>query len=52
MMSFRGTRLQNTHLPLSTVWLLESLAESKGRRQLFENVSPASNHAWGNGPNA
>jgi Fic family protein len=40
MMSFRGTRLQNTKLPLSIVWLLESLAESKGRQQLFEKQSP------------
>ena len=40
MMSFRGTRLQKTKLPLSTVWLLEILAESKGRQQLFENQSP------------
>jgi len=40
MMSFRGTRLQDTKLSLSTVWLLESLAESKGRRQLFEKQSP------------
>ena len=40
MMTFRGTRLQDTKLPLSTVWLLESLAESKGRQQLFEKQSP------------
>jgi Fic family protein len=40
MMSFRGTRLQDTKLPLSTVWLLETLAESKGRQQLFEKQSP------------
>lgn len=40
MMSFRGTRLQDTRLPLSTVWLLETLAESKGRQQLFENQFP------------
>jgi Fic family protein len=39
-MSFRGTRLQNTKLPLSSVWLLETLAECKGRQQLFENQSP------------
>lgn len=39
MMSFRGTRLQNTRLPLSIVWLLETLAESKGRQQLFEKQS-------------
>ena len=40
MMSFRGTRLQDSRLPLSTVWLLETLAESKGRQQLFEKQSP------------
>jgi len=40
MMTFRGTRLQDARLPLSTVWLLETLAESKGRQQLFENQFP------------
>ncbi|MBT3257949.1 MAG: cell filamentation protein Fic, partial [Deltaproteobacteria bacterium] len=40
MMSFRGTRLQATKLPLSIVWLLETLAESKGRQQLYEKQSP------------
>ncbi len=40
MMSFQGTRLQDTKLPLSSVWLLETLAECKGRQQLFENQSP------------
>ena len=40
MMSFRGTRLQDMRLPLATVCLLESLAESKGRQQLFEKQSP------------
>lgn len=40
MMSFRGTRLQNIRLPLSIVWLLETLAESKGHQQLYEKQSP------------
>ncbi|MEW6358313.1 MAG: Fic family protein [Planctomycetota bacterium] len=40
MMTFRGPRLQETKLPLSTVWLLEALAESKGRQQLYETQSP------------
>jgi hypothetical protein len=40
MMSFRGTRLQNTKLPLSIVWLLETPAVSKGRQQLYERQSP------------
>jgi Fic family protein len=40
MMSFRGKRLQDTKLSLGIVWLLETLAESKGRQQLFEKQSP------------
>jgi len=40
MMTFRGSRLQDIRLPLPTVWLLESLAENKGRQQLFERQSP------------
>lgn len=40
MMSFRGDRLKNLRLPLSIVWLLETLAESKGRQQLYEMQSP------------
>jgi hypothetical protein len=40
MMSFRGSRLVATRFPLGTVWLLESLAESKGRQALYEKQSP------------
>ena len=40
MMSFRGSRLAETRLPLGTVWLLESLAEAKGRQALHEKQSP------------
>lgn len=40
MKSFRGTRLAETALPLTTVWLLESLAESKGRQGRFEAQPP------------
>lgn len=40
MMSFRGSRLSEIQLPQGTVWLLESLAESKGRQQLYELQSP------------
>ena len=40
MMTFRGNALHKMTLPLGTVWMLESLAESKGRQQLFENQSP------------
>ena len=48
MMSFRGTRLQETRLSLATVWLLESLAESKGLQQLFEKQSPQDSNLSGN----
>lgn len=40
MMSFRGNRLAGTRLPLGTVWLLEKLAESKGKQALYEKQSP------------
>ncbi len=40
MMSFRGTRLQELLLPQPTVWMLETLAEAKGRQQLYEHQSP------------
>ncbi|MBI3057834.1 MAG: Fic family protein [Deltaproteobacteria bacterium] len=40
MMSFRGNRLVETQLPLGTVWLLEKLAESKGKQALYEKQSP------------
>ena len=36
MMSYRGSRLAEIHLPLGTVWLLETLAESKGQQALYE----------------
>ena len=39
-MSFRGTRLQELRLPQGTVWMLETLAEAKGRQQLYEHQSP------------
>lgn len=40
MMSFRGTRLQDLRLPQGTVWMLETLAEAKGRQHLYEHQSP------------
>lgn len=40
MMSFRGTWLQETRLALPTVWMLETLAECKGRQRLFEAQIP------------
>ncbi len=39
MMTFRGNRLAGTKLPLGTVWLLEKLAESKGKQALYEKRS-------------
>lgn len=40
MMSFRGNRLAELRLPASTVWLLENLAESKGKEALYTAQSP------------
>jgi len=40
MMTFRGHRLAETKLALSAVWLLEELAELKGRQSLYEKQSP------------
>ena len=40
MISFRGNRLADLRLPLGTVWMLENLAESKGRQALFEAQAP------------
>lgn len=40
MMSFRGSHLVNLRLPQGTVWMLETLAEAKGRQQLYESQSP------------
>ena len=40
MMTFRGNRLAETKLPLGSVWLLEKLAESKGKQALHEKQSP------------
>ncbi len=40
MMSFRGNRLAESRLPLGTVWLLEKLAEAKGKQTLYQKQSP------------
>jgi len=40
MMSFRGHRLAETRPPQGTIWLLEALAECKGRQALHERQSP------------
>lgn len=39
MMSFRS-RLSELRLPQGIVWMLETLAEAKGRQQLYEHQSP------------
>ena len=40
MHSFRNSRLRDHAIPLSTVWLLNDIAESKGRQELFTRQSP------------
>lgn len=40
MMSFRGGRLRDTALPLSTVWLIADIAEAKGRQALYAKQAP------------
>lgn len=40
MRSFQGTRLMDLRLGQGTVWMLETLAEAKGRQQLYEHQSP------------
>ncbi|RPH86926.1 MAG: Fic family protein, partial [Deltaproteobacteria bacterium] len=40
MMSFRGNRLSGLKIPQGTVWLLESLAECRGKQALYEAQSP------------
>ena len=35
MISFRGNRPADLRLPLGTVWMLENLAESKGRLEML-----------------
>ena len=40
MMTFRDTRLEKTQLGQASIWLLESLAESKGKQALYEKQSP------------
>lgn len=39
-MSFRHNRLSSLPLPQGTVWLLESLAEAKGKQALYQAQSP------------
>ena len=40
MMTFRNHRLRNHTLPMSTVWLLNDIAEAKGKQELFTRQSP------------
>ena len=40
MSSFRNNRLRDHEIPLSTVWLLNDIAESRGRQELFTDQSP------------
>ena len=40
MTSFRDDRLKNYALPMSMVWMLNDIAESKGKQELFTHQSP------------
>ena len=40
MLSFRHHRLRDHALPMSTAWLLNDIAESKGRQELFAQQTP------------
>ncbi|MEW6156747.1 MAG: hypothetical protein AB1813_04905 [Verrucomicrobiota bacterium] len=40
MHSFRDHRLRDHALPMSTAWLLNDIAEAKGRQELYTKQSP------------
>ncbi len=40
MMTFRNHRLRDHALPMSTAWLLNDIAEAKGKQELFTRQSP------------
>ncbi len=40
MMTFRDKRLRNFGAPMSTTWLLNDLAEAKGKQELYTRQSP------------
>lgn len=40
MMSFRNSRLRKFAVPMSTNWLLNDLAEAKGKQELYTRQSP------------
>lgn len=40
MMTFRDQRLRNFTVPMSTAWLLNDLAEAKGKQELYTRQAP------------
>jgi hypothetical protein len=40
MNSFRNHRLRDHALPMSTAWLLNDIAEAKGKQELYTRQSP------------
>ena len=40
MMTFRNQRLRDHTLPMSTAWLLNDIAEAKGKQELFTHQAP------------
>jgi hypothetical protein len=40
MMTFRNHRLRDFTVPMSTNWLLNDLAEAKGKQELYTRQSP------------
>ena len=40
MMTFRNNRLRNLAVPMSTNWLLNDLAEAKGKQELYTRQAP------------
>lgn len=40
MMTFRNSRLRDFTLPMSTAWLLNDIAEAKGKQELYTRQSP------------
>jgi hypothetical protein len=40
MMTFRNHRLRDFAVPMSTNWLLNDLAEAKGKQELYTRQSP------------
>jgi hypothetical protein len=40
MMTFRNNRLRDFAVPMSTNWLLNDLAEAKGKQELYTRQAP------------